>query len=369
MLVNGKMWPKMEVEPRNYRLRLLNGCDSRFIFIEFFKVGLDDTELPTEEPKPIPFTVIADDHALAYTPKTMTTLMVEPGARYDVVVNFANFDGHRVIMKNSGPDSPFTGDEAAFNPTRVGSFCRTDRIMAFNVIEPFNDSVEDNFGMSNIFSSSDIPEPTFKRRVALFEGLDQFGRLQPLLGTVDPATDVDGNPILWPDTEPYQLAGLAGKQMQGTIGLHEQVTENPRLDTTEEWEIWNLSGDAHPIHLHLVHFDIIARNEIIWDSSTIDLVSDADSATGDGTYLVRQPIVQHHGELGEGFLVANPTKGGSIGTEDWYFVDGPKDTVVVMPGTVTTIKAKFDKAGSHVWHCHILSHEDYAMMREFNVRP
>jgi FtsP/CotA-like multicopper oxidase with cupredoxin domain len=119
----------------------------------------------------------------------------------------------------------------------------------------------------------------------------------------------------------------------------------------------------------LVHFDVIAHNEIIWDSSTIDSVSDIDNATGDGTYLVRQPNVQFNGELGEGFMVANPTKGGRIGTADWYFVDGPKDTVVVMPGTVTTIKAKFDKVGQHVWHCHILSHEDHEMMREFYVRP
>jgi FtsP/CotA-like multicopper oxidase with cupredoxin domain len=370
MLVNGIMWPIMKVEPRNYRLRLLNACDSRFIFVEFFKVGLGDSELPTENAEPIPFTVVADHHGLVYEPKTMTTLMVETGARYDVVINFTNFDGHRVIMKNIGPDEAFDGDEATFNPERVGSFCRMDRIMAFDVIKPFEHSVEDNFNASNIRSSSDIPEPTFKRRVALFEGRDQFGRLLPVLGTVDPATDVDGDPILWPDTEPYQLAGLAGKQIQGTVAWHEPITENPRLDTTEEWEVWNFSGDAHPIHLHMVHFDIIARNEVVWDNSTTeeDRVSDADSATGDGTYLVSQPIVLHNMGLGKGFMVANPTKGGGIGTANWFFEDGPKDVLVALPGTVTTIKAKFDKPGRFVWHCHILSHEDHEMMREFYVR-
>jgi FtsP/CotA-like multicopper oxidase with cupredoxin domain len=72
--------------------------------------------------------------------------------------------------------------------------------------------------------------------------------------------------------------------------------------------------------------------------------------------------------LGKGFMVANPTKGGGIGTANWFFEDGPKDVLVALPGTVTTIKAKFDKPGRFVWHCHILSHEDHEMMREFYVR-
>jgi hypothetical protein len=82
--------------------------------------------------------------------------------------------------------------------------------------------------------------------------------------------------------------------------------------------VWNLSGDAHPIHLHKAHFDIIVCNEVTWDSSTndSDQASDADSATGDGTHLTSQPIVQHNGELGGGLTVANPTKGVDMGTAD-----------------------------------------------------
>jgi FtsP/CotA-like multicopper oxidase with cupredoxin domain len=267
MLVNGKIWPRMEVEPRNYRLRLLNGCDSRPLVVQFVKVDLGATELPVASSDPISFTVVADNHALAYKAKTMDALLVEPGARYDIVVNFADFDGSRVIMKNIGPDEPISWDDE-FQEKREGSCCRTDRIMACDVVKPFDDSVPDRFVPNRIQFPRVIPEPTTERWLALFECRDEFGRLEPFLGTVLPATDVNGEPILWPDTErPYERAGLAGKQMEGSIGWNEPTTENPKLGTTEEWYIWNLSGRAHSIHLHAVFFDVVARYEIVWDSS------------------------------------------------------------------------------------------------------
>jgi FtsP/CotA-like multicopper oxidase with cupredoxin domain len=112
-----------------------------------------------------------------------------------------------------------------------------------------------------------IPTPTRLRKVALFEGMDEFGRLQPLLGTAEPATDYAGNPINWPNTPEYVNAGLVGP-MEGSIAWHSPTTENPALGSTEEWEIWNATGDAHPAHLHLVHFEVVGRQEIAWDSAT-----------------------------------------------------------------------------------------------------
>lgn len=88
---------------------------------------------------------------------------------------------------------------------------------------------------------------------------------------------------------------------------------------------------------------------------------------GDGTYLIPQKIVQHNGEIGEGFRVGNPTTGDKVDKPFWYFDDGPKDTVMALPNEVTIVKATFDKVGSFVWHCHILSHEDHEMMRRFEV--
>ena len=301
---------------------------------------------------------------------------METGSRYDVIFDFKTVTpGSRVIMKNIGGDAPFGGDfdvdldDADFFPDR-----QTDRIMAFDVSLPFNGAVADvtptgiNFGPH-------IPTPTRVRKVALFEGKDEFGRLQPLLGTAEPATDWRGRAINWPNTQPYIDAGLVG-QMNGAIAWHSPTTENPRLWSTEEWEIWNATGDAHPVHLHLVDFEILGRQEIAWDSATNeeDRVLDPDGLTapapaGDGTYLVTQPVVQHNGAMGMGFRFANLTYGPDVPQPPEYVENAPKDMVTALPGQITRIKARFDRWGRYVWHCHILSHEDHEMMRVLHVGP
>jgi len=131
----------------------------------------------------------------------------------------------------------------------------------------------------------------------------------------------------------------------------------------------HVSGDAHPIHLHLVYFEVLGRKEIKWDSCTSDdsRVCDPRDATGDGTYLVEKPIVESSGNLASGFFVANPTKGADIATRPEYFENARKDVVTALPGQITMIKATFDKPGRYVWHCHILSHEDHEMMRVLYV--
>jgi spore coat protein A len=155
------------------------------------------------------------------------------------------------------------------------------------------------------------------------------------------------------------------------MAWHEPTTENPKNGTTEEWEIWNLSGDAHPMHLHLVMFEVIGREEIVWDTAVREaddkVLSDPDDAFGDGTYLAEQPLVQHNGALGSGFRVVNPTKGAAVETPANIYETGPKDMVTAMPGEVTRFKMIFDKAGRFVWHCHILAHEDHEMMRTLVV--
>jgi hypothetical protein len=201
--------------------------------------------------------------------------------------------------------------------------------------------------------------------------MDEFGRLQPLLGTAEPATDYMGNPINWPDTPDYINAGLVG-QMEGSIAWHSPTTENPALNSTEEWEVWNVTGDAHPVHLHLVNFEILGRQEIVWDSHTTedDRVIPNDShptPAGDGTYLVTQPVVQHNGLLGTGFKIMNNTYGAPVMKPAEYVENAPKDMVTALPSQITRIKATFDKPGRYVWHCHILSHEDHEMMRVLYV--
>jgi hypothetical protein len=106
------------------------------------------------------------------------------------------------------------------------------------------------------------------------------------------------------------------------------VTENPLLNDTEIWEIYNTTMDAHPIHLHLVRFQVVNRQG--FDMMTFEPMG---------------PVAE-----------ANPNE------------KGYKDTVVAFPGQITRIKAKFDIPGLYVWHCHIVEHEDNEMMRPYVVR-
>ncbi len=366
MVVNGMIWPQMDVEPRNYRLRLLNGCDSRFLAVQFFEVPAGATDF-TGAIQQLDFTVIGSDQGLASSPTTVDTLLVETGSRYDIIVDFKDVTaGNRVIMKNIGGDEPFGGDIPG--PEVFGE---TDRIMAFDVVLPLDTAVADVSPASGNPVPVVIPTPIRLRKVALFEGMDEFGRLQPLLGTAEPATDYAGNPINWPNAPDYINAGLVG-QMEGSIGWHSPTTENPALDSTEEWEVWNATGDAHPVHLHLVHFEVLGREEIIWDSHTTedDRLSPNDgfaTPAGDGTYLVTQPVLQHNGLVGDGFRIVNKTYGPVLPQPVEYVENAPKDMVTALPGQITRIKATFDKPGRYVWHCHILSHEDHEMMRVLHV--
>lgn len=123
MVVNGKIWPKTDVEPRNYRMHLLNGCDSRFLVVQFVAVapGATDPNDPSAG-APVPFWVIGSDQGLG-SPTQTDSLVIEPGGRYDIVVDFTNLQGKRVIMKNLGGDAPFGGDFggalALFRPVKL----------------------------------------------------------------------------------------------------------------------------------------------------------------------------------------------------------------------------------------------------------
>ncbi|HKJ27512.1 MAG TPA: multicopper oxidase domain-containing protein, partial [Anaerolineales bacterium] len=181
-----------------------------------------------------------------------------------------------------------------------------------------------------------------------------------------------------PDGTSAPLTGA----MEGSIAWHSPTTENPALDTIEEWEVWNMTGDAHPVHLHLVHFEILGRQEINFDSETDEdgFIPDGVTPADDGAYRVPQPTVQHNSVAGDettygmGFKIVFPTNpadayGAFVPQPANYVENAPKDMVTALPGQITRIKAKFDKPGRYVWHCHILSHEDHEMMRVLHVGP
>jgi spore coat protein A len=127
-----------------------------------------------------------------------------------------------------------------------------------------------------------------------------------------------------------------GTGMSKILGWDEPISETVKAGSTETWEIYNFTADAHPIHIHLVQFQIVNRQGLTTDEEGMAI----------------QPAQQ----------VGEPRS-----PEAWE--SGFKDTVIAYPGEVTRLQAKFDRVGRYVWHCHILEHEDNEMMRPFFIKP
>jgi len=327
ILVNGKAWPFHNVEPRQYRFRLLNGSDSRFYVLD---IKPNNKRLPSPG-----FWVIGNDVGLLNAPVWVNMLTIGPGERYDVVVDFSGtlngtpgiWDGQALTVRNSGR-SPFPKG-ATVNPNLDGT------IMQFRVgTTTSGGTIAPLTATTNLRPiSGPIPtlvptNPNNPRKLMLFEAIDHFGRLQPLLGT-------------------FTGQNQNGTPMDGTFLWDDPITENPALDSTEVWEIHNATVDAHPIHLHLVKFQILNRQNY--------------SAT-----VVPKVNTDHDGNQTLGGALRNITyKGGA--KKPGAYEAGWKDTAIMYPGQVTRIIANFDKLGRYVWHCHILSHEDHEMMRPYEV--
>jgi FtsP/CotA-like multicopper oxidase with cupredoxin domain len=328
IVVNGKIWPKVDVEPRHYRLRLLNGCDSRFMRLRLRSVPLNDTDFSNAS-DPLPFYLVGSDQGLLAAPISVTEIDFMPAERLDIVFDFSSVPaGTRIIVENILGDSPFDGGipDADFFAQR-----KTDRVMAFDVTQALS-NIPDNFDPARCQSNYIRNQKTVDkvRKLALFEGKDEFGRLQPMLGTAEPVTDITGATVT------------------GSMPWHHPITENPELGATEIWEIYNTTADAHPIHVHLVHFDILDRAPFAGDN-------------------ISQDVLQHKGAIANGFRLENIVVDASNVRTSAPSEQAPKDMVVAYPGEVTRIKMTFDKSGRYVWHCHILSHEDHDMMRPFHV--
>lgn len=297
IIVNGKAWPKLQVEPRKYRFRILNGSDTRF-----YNLFLDSS---------VPFVQIGTDQGLLNAPVATPQISVAPGERVDVVVDFSALAGQTIIMRNNAPGT--------FRRPLVVDPKTTGRIMAFEVSLPLDPNLLDptlpatlrgGLGQPAAISlATELAKDPSIRQVFLYEGLDERGRLKPLLGTAGGPLDFSALP----------------------------VTETPVLGSTEIWEIYNATPDTHPIHLHLVRFLVVNRQRF-------DVRRFVPGPDGAATVRLRgQPQPPVATEAG------------------W------KDTVQVRPGEVVRIVATFNRPGRYTWHCHILSHEDHEMMRPFEV--
>jgi spore coat protein A len=369
MLVNGTVYPEATVEARRYRIRLLNACQARFLNLQLY---VDDGSADGITHKPdsfVPrntkgpdFLVLGTEGGFLSKPVIVPSshpfdaetlggsLITAPAERWDLIVDFSGYANTKVILYNDAP-APFPmGDEvydffpgAPHNPTQPtpGYGPNTRQIMRFNVVPATgnpdppmlintNTDLTPGINPSLVGRWTTLPLPAPAgvdvRILTLNEDYDDYGRLIQRLGT--------------------------NHLSDGTYGSNymDASTENPTAGSTEVWQIANLTGDAHPIHFHLVNVQVLSRQAF-------------DSSNFNGTPRYEGP---------------------ARGPDDTEL--GWRETVKMYPDEVTTVIMKFDipsipgirtpkslnpslgVAGyEYVWHCHILEHEEHDMMRPLVV--
>ncbi len=265
ILANGKLLPYLAVEPRQYRFRVVNVSNSRFLTL-----SLSNQEA---------FHQIGSDQGLLREPASVTSIILAPAERADIVIDFAPHRGAQIVLKDvSGPIMQFRVEGAA------------------------------------VASSASLPAT--------------LRRIKPL-----PASSAVRTRTLTLD----QDNNAAGRVMRMLLnGMHWDmpISERPALGSIEIWRFVNLTPDPHPMHLHLVRFQILERREF-----AVDLYK-------------KSKVLKFIGR-------AKPPDANESG---W------KDTVRCPAKTVTQIIARFEGfTGRYVWHCHVLEHEDNEMMRPFEV--
>lgn len=307
-LVNGKVFPYLEVEPRKYRFRMLNACNARFLHLT-----LTNSRDAAES---LQFIQIGADQGLLHKPVALADLLMGPAERYDIVIDFTGKAGKSFTLKNDAP-APFPGGGAPDLP----------QILQFRVNRPL--------------SQPDHALPATLSSVPLLDPRTVANTRQLVLAEFDDPTT--GDPI----------EGMLGTTSLGGLHWMSDVTENPRAGTTELWELYNTTTDGHPIHVHLVRFQVVNRQKF-------DL-----------------NLYQSTGEIR---FLAPPDPPEANERAAW------KDVVKAYPGNpdagvgvVTRIIQKFDlpngatvphgQVMKYVWHCHILEHEDNDMMRPYDLRP
>jgi bilirubin oxidase len=225
MVVNGRTWPYLEVEPKRYRLRLLNGCNARFLILKFSDPALS-------------FWQIGSDGGFLPAPVQLSQLLMSPAERMDVIVDFSVLPvGAQVILQNLAPDEPFGGGEPEddFEPADPAT---TGQVMQFRVVRATGVDKSTPPALLTLPAIAALGPASNTRQVSLNEAvsdvLPDVGPREALLGTVSGSIP---NPLAWMDA----------------------ITENPVLGATELWEIHNFTVDAHPIHIHEVQFQIVDR--------------------------------------------------------------------------------------------------------------
>ncbi|OPY30998.1 MAG: multicopper oxidase [Methanomassiliicoccales archaeon PtaU1.Bin124] len=316
IMVNGLAWPNMNVDQGQYRFRMLDGSNARF-----YNLSMSNG---------MPFTVIASDENYLRSAVVTDSFVMAPGERYDVLVDFTGIaPGTKIVLTNNA-NAPYPdGDPADPNTNGV--------IMQFTV------------GANPGFQAQTLP-----------------GVLNPTLQVGFPSLSMSDVSVYrnitlkeWMGPNGPQMVTVDGQQYSSPI------SEAPQVGATEIWRLIDNTGDAHPMHLHLVNFQVVSRQAY-------------DQATYDTDWMaLNGPLPFSHPTLNlnlENYLLGTPEGPAPI-EQGW------KDTIQIFPGQVLTIIVKFGPVdgGSfpfdvtagpdYVWHCHIVDHEDQDMIRPYHVVP
>ena len=292
--INGTIFPYTDVEPRVYRLRILNGSNSRF-----FSLYLNLAQKATDIPSLITFQQIGTDGGLLSRPVDLNRMLLGPAERADILVDFSALEGKTVTLSNNAA-APYPG----WVMTNM-HLAPLGELMQFRVVLPLAARAK----AKPFTAGTSISLPKLKEDQAVAT------RDFVLSERLDPQ----------------------GKSLGVRInekGYDDPVTEIVKLGSIEKWRFVNTTDDAHPMHLHLVQFQILHRQGF-------DLTE------------------FHKGSIRP---VGNPRPPAAN-------EDGWKDTAVVLPGEMLTILVPFEGyAGRYVFHCHMLEHEDNDMMRPYEVK-
>jgi spore coat protein A, manganese oxidase len=417
--VNGKTWPKLAVEPRRYRFRILNGSNARFYNLMLAKafgpaatppLGVAGTGLQVTSPGPVMWQIGTDGGRLD-RPAAINSLLIAPGERADIIVDFSSVAGTQLTLVNDA-NAPFPDGDAV-------DVASTGQVMQFNV--------------ARAVSSADAtcnPAATGAAACQLRPGNPIVRLSNPATGTVAPGVTVsakrqlilkeiagaDGplgvvlNNTKFMGTKESTLTTALPVPVADSVGVGDTwVTEAPRVGSTEVWEVSNLTVDGHPIHLHLVQFQVLSRQDMNTgedaNGNPVGYAADWEAAFPGGVFAPGdgppRPYLTPNADRAVG---GNPAFSRYLlGTPRLPAANeaGWKDTVVMYPGQVTRLAVRwapqttavarvspgvnlypFDPtltnpkardasgnpgAAGYLWHCHILEHEDNDMMRPYAI--
>jgi len=306
MLVNGNTWPYLEVEPRLYRFRLLNSCNSRFLLLDF--------------DKNLGFTLIGSDGGfLSGSPVELDQVLLGPGERADVIVDFSAFKpGDQIIMLNLGSDNLFSN--LPIDPQDLANPETTGQVMKFTIVN-----------LTEAGNTGSIPT--------------QLPVIQPL-STSQPERDLTLHEQISVFDNLHFKSSL-GTPADGPKKITDQITANPDIENTVIWNLINLTSISQSLHLHIDQFQVLER--VPFDQFGFIAAQEK--------YLSGEEL---QAPEWEDFVTGDAEK-----PEEWE--NGWKDTVITPPGHVTRVVALVGYEGQHYWESTILEQRDNEMMFPFYI--